>query len=147
MNAAAVERGNQDPGVPEGLPRALLHLRSRLGVETLDRLWIFPPIRRGRKESGLVAAGFRTDDEDRRRLVTVSYVAERTGVALVVEPTITPEGDAPPEAFPRIMLGVVRRLGDEGKGEPREVEIDGSDEAFTRLMEEFDSALLGVAEP
>ena len=56
-----IEQGNrsepssEDPGVPEALPRTLVHLRERLGAERVDRLWIFPPLRRGRRERGVVA--------------------------------------------------------------------------------------------
>ena len=44
-----------DPGVPEALPRTLMRVRDRLGVDTIDQLWIFPPVRRGRREQGLIA--------------------------------------------------------------------------------------------
>lgn len=43
------------PGVPEALPRTLRLIGDQLGADTLDQLWIFPPLVRGRKEWGLVA--------------------------------------------------------------------------------------------
>ena len=36
-------RKQDDPGVPEALPRTLIRVRDRIGVEVIDRLWIFPP--------------------------------------------------------------------------------------------------------
>ena len=51
-----------DPGVPEALPRTLIRLRDHLGVENIDRLWIFPPVRRGRRETGLIAASLYTGE-------------------------------------------------------------------------------------
>ncbi len=125
-----------DPGVPEALPRALVALRERLGVQSLDRLWIFPPFRRGRREQGLIAVSTFQQEGERRGVVTVSYTAEETGKGITVEPSFTTEGEAPPDRFPILMKGVVLRGGEE-RGEPREVEIEGSMENFERLMEEF----------
>ena len=126
-----------DPGVPEALPRTLIRLRDRLGVHSLDRLWIFPPVRRGRREQGLIAVSTFQEGEERRSMVTVSYNAEHTGRGITLEPSFTREGEAPPARFPGVMQGVVER-GAEGRGDPREVEIDRSPERFEQLMEEFD---------
>lgn len=130
-----------DPGVPEALPRVLIRLRQQLGVESLDRLWIFPPSRRGRREQGLVAVSKFLEGEERRSLITVSYTAEHTGKGVSVEPFFTQEGQAPPDRFAGVMRGVVQRMGD-AKGEPREIEIGGSSERYEELMEEFDEELL-----
>lgn len=131
-----------NPGVPEALPRVLIRLRDQLGVATIDRLWIFPPVRRGRREQGLVAVSTFLDEiEDRRSMVTVKYVAEHTGRGVTVAPSLTREGDAPPDRFPTVIEGVVRRSGEE-LGEPREVEIDRSAERFEELLEEFDPEFL-----
>jgi hypothetical protein len=132
---------SQDPGVPEALPRVLIRLRDRLGVDGLDRLWIFPPTRRGRREQGLIAVSSFLDGVSRRKLITVSYVAEQTGTGVTVEPSFTEEGEAPPDRFPGMMQGVVLRAG-EASGEPREVEIAGSPERYEELLEEFDQELL-----
>ncbi len=135
-----------DPGVPEAMPRVLIRLRDQLGVPSIDRLWIFPPVRKGRREQGLVAVStFLDDTEDRRSMVTVAYVAEHTGQGVTVTPSLTREGDAPPDRFPGVIEGVVRRSGDE-LGEPREVEIDGSAARFEELLEEFDPEFLKAME-
>ncbi len=53
------------PGVPEALPRTLRLIGDRLGADTLDQVWIFPPLVRGRKEWGLVAVSrLGVDDGD-----------------------------------------------------------------------------------
>lgn len=135
-----------DPGVPEAMPRVLIRLRDQLGIPSIDRLWIFPPVRKGRREQGLVAVStFLDDTEDRRSMVTVAYVAEHTGRGVTVTPSLTREGDAPPDRFPGVIEGVVRRSGDE-LGEPREVEIDGSAARFEELLEEFDPEFLKAME-
>lgn len=132
---------SQDLGVPEALPRVLIRLRDRMGVESVDRIWIFPPSRRGRKERGVIAVSSYIEGEERRSLVTVSYVAEQTGTGVTVEPSFTEEGEAPPDRLPTVMRGVVQRVGDAG-GEPREVEIARSRERYEDLLEEFDQELL-----
>ncbi|MCG6987501.1 MAG: hypothetical protein LJF06_04920 [Gemmatimonadetes bacterium] len=134
---------SEDPGVPEALPRTLAGVRERLGAVAVDRLWIFPPRRRGRRESGLVAVSVFLEGEERRRLLTVAYTAERTGRSLTVEPVFTQEGEAPPELLPRVMEGVVQRAG-QGHTDPREVHIGGDPTSFGALMEEFDPALLAA---
>ena len=137
---------DEDPGVPEALPRTLIRLRYRLGVEAIDRLWIFPPVRRGRREQGLVAVSTFQDGEERRSMVTVAYNAEHTGTGISVEPSFTREGEAPPDRFPGVMQGVVRRAG-ERTGEPREVEINASSERFEALMEEYDEVFIEARDP
>jgi hypothetical protein len=112
-------------------------LAERLGAESLDRVWIFPPRVRGRKEWGLVAASrFHPEAAERRLLFTAPYTAERTGQGPVVESSLSEEGEAPPDRFPRVMNGVVRRSG-EDVGEPREVEIGGDPQRFQDLIEEL----------
>ena len=129
--------------MPEALPRTLVATRSRFPPERMDHLWIFPPIRRGRRERGLVAVSLVLEGEERRRLVTVAYSSERTGAGLTLEQVVHDEGDAPPDFLPRIMEGVVRRAG-EAYGEPRVVEIAGDPALFASLVDEFDPALLAV---
>ena len=137
-------RKQDDPGVPEALPRTLLRLRDRIGVETIDRLWIFPPVRRGRREQGLIAVSTFQHGEERRSMITVTYNAEHTGKGVTVEPAFTVEGAAPAETFPPVMEGVVRRSG-EGAGEPREIVIDGTASKFEELMEEYDDVFIEAA--
>jgi hypothetical protein len=141
--ASRSDANTEDPGVPEALPRTLVHLRDRLGVERVDRLWIFPPLRRGRRERGVVAVSLFGEGQDRRRLLTLAYHAERSGLDLTVEHSVHEEGEAPPQLLPRVMEGVVRRAG-EGHGDPREIEIGGEPERYDALVGEFDPALLSM---
>ncbi|HSG47818.1 MAG TPA: hypothetical protein VLA43_08410, partial [Longimicrobiales bacterium] len=68
-------KGDRGPGVPEAIPRGIQRLGAELGVETLDRVWIFPPLVSGRKESGLLAVSrFKEGgDPDRRVLAVLPY--------------------------------------------------------------------------
>jgi hypothetical protein len=129
------------PGVPEALPRTLAMVVDRLGAEHIDRLWIFPPMIRGRREWGLVAASVFGADGERRRLHTAPYTAERTGTGLQVAFDLHEQGEAPPDRLPRVMSGVVHRSPEE-LGEPREVVVEGNPEPIAELMAEFDPGLL-----
>jgi hypothetical protein len=130
-----------DPGVPEALPRTLIRLRDYLGVDNIDRLWLFPPVRKGRREQGLIVVSLFQEGQERREVVTVAYTAEHTGKGVTVEPTFASVGEAPPDVFPPVMLGVVRRSGDES-GEPREVVIEASPTTFEGLLGEFDDVFI-----
>lgn len=140
-----VARKDSDPGVPEALPRTLIRLRDAIGVETIDRLWIFPPIRSGRREQGLIAVSTFQGAEERRGMFTVSYRAEHTGKGVTVDPMLTDQGEAPPDRFPPVMRGVVRRADEDGQ-EAREVDISASAQKFEELMEEFDDVFIEAPE-
>lgn len=140
-----LSRADADPGVPAALPRTLIRLREELGVERIDRLWIFPPVRRGRREQGLIAVSTFQEDEQRRGMFTVAYKAEQTGRGVTVEPTVTDQGEAPPDRFPPVMRGATRRAGEDAR-EAREIEIGGSPERFEELMEEYDDVFIEAPE-
>lgn len=136
------------PGVPEALPRVVQRVLHAYGAERLDTLWLFPPLIRGRKESGLVAAAcFAGDpDADRRLLVTAGYVSERSGRGLALEVTIEEEGEAPADRLPRVMQGVVVRSGIP-LGEASEVEVRGDAAALNAWFEEIEEEFLDPGLP
>ncbi|MEX0856101.1 MAG: hypothetical protein WD056_00900 [Gemmatimonadota bacterium] len=125
---------DRDLGVPSALSTALRALAERVSPTRLDRLWIFPPLARGRTESGVIAGSCFAEGE-RRLLVTLAYRAEETGKGVSFTPVFQEEGEAPEDRLPRIMDGVVRR-SPEAQSAPRSVSIAGSHEAFAGLMEE-----------
>jgi len=129
--------------VPEALSRAVTELLVRVSPEAVDRVWLFPPLRKGRREHGLVSASCFPDGSpppgsppagsagsevrarvDRRVLVTLSYRAEETGKGIQFESRFEEEGEAPADRLPRIMAGVVRRART-GAGEPVSVQGRG----------------------
>jgi len=122
-----------DSPVPDAVGRVLQGIRDQLGAELVDRVWIFPPLVRGRKEWGLVALSGFTDDPLQRTLYSARYSAELTGTGPSLEFGITAEGEAPPDRLPRVMDGVARR-SDLQLGEAREVEIGGDPEKFHSLV-------------
>jgi len=138
MTSPQAIESSRDPGVPEALPRVLIRVRDHFGSELIDRLWLFPPVRRARREHGLVAVSTFLEGQQRRAMVTVAYTAEHSGAGVSIETRFTQEGEAFPERFPAVMLGVVNRTK-ETPGEAREVEISGSGQKFEELMEGFDA--------
>ena len=138
MTSTQAIESSRDPGVPEALPRVLIRVRDHFGSELIERLWLFPPVRRGRREQGLVAVSTFLEGQERRAMVTVAYTAEHSGAGVSIETSFTQEGEAFPERFPAVMLGVVNRTR-ETPGEAREVEISGLGQKFEELMEDFDA--------
>lgn len=136
-------RRDAGPGVPEAIPRTLQGAVARLGARSVDRVWVFAPRIKGRKESGLlVISRFAGEGAgERRDLFTASYAAERTGKGLTVEWGLSEEGTAPPDRLPPVMEGVVKRSGGEGAA-PREVEVRGDLDRLAEWFEEWDVALL-----
>lgn len=121
-----------DPGVPEALGRAVAELVERVGPGALDVLWIFPPLRKGRRERGVLAAGCGPGPE-RQTLVTLAWTAEETGKGVAFEVRFAEEGEAPPDRLPRIMEGVVRRAR-EVPGTPERVELSGEPDRVRSLL-------------
>ena len=121
---------------PEAVGRLLVMLGRRVGEDSIDRLWIFPPLVKGRKEWGLVAVSCLTPDPSRRTLVTARYMAELTGSGVNFESSFISEGEAPPDRLPAVMDGVVRR-SDLPLGTPRMVDIGGVPSNFHALLQEW----------
>ena len=138
MTSTQAIESSRDPGVPEALPRVMNRVRDHFDSDLIDRLWLFPPVRRARREQGLVAVSTFLEGQERRAMVTVAYTAEHSGAGVSIETSFTQEGEAFPERFPAVMLGVVDRTR-ETPGEAREVEISGSGQKFEELMEDFDA--------
>ncbi|MFC1791784.1 hypothetical protein ACFL0I_04890 [Gemmatimonadota bacterium] len=126
--------GGTDSPVPEAMGRLLAVIEERIPLETVDRIWVFPPLVRGRKEWGLVAVSCLTEDPECRDLLTARYSAELTGQGMAFESEIASEGSAPPERLPRVMDGVIRR-SDLQLGEAREEKIGGDPQRFRSLLE------------
>ena len=139
MEHRAPKKKEGGPGVPEALPRTIQRLGRELGVDRIDRLWVFPPLIRGRREWGLVSVSCFAEGEA-RDLLTATYTAERTGKGLTVETELSEEGLAPPDRLPRVMSGVPRR-SPLGLGDARVVEIAGTEDAFRALLGEWDADL------
>lgn len=123
--------------MPEALGRAVRELAGRVDAGELDALWLFPPLRAGRRESGLVAAT-RFAGGERRSLLTVAYRAEETGRGIDYRSSFEEEGEAPADRLPRVMAGVSRRSPGE-PGEPRRVRLEGDRGRLEELLRELEA--------
>jgi hypothetical protein len=130
-----MDTGAESP-VPDAVGRLLGLLEKRLDLGSVDKIWIFPPLIKGRRQLGLVAVSSFSDDPVSRNLVTARYEAELTGRGVVFDSEFLSEGTAPADRLPQIMDGVVRR-SDLQLGVPREVRIGGEPELFWTLAREF----------
>lgn len=131
-----VNHPTSEPAVSEAVGRTLQVIMDRLGAEKVDRVWIFPPLVRGRREFGLVAVSGLTDDTTQRVLYTARYSAELTGTGKTFESEVSLEGSAPPDRLPRVMDGVVRR-SDLQLGDAKEVEILGDVDRLQELVKSY----------
>lgn len=143
-----VDRKDAGPGVPEAVPQGLQRLLHRYGGGALDRVWIFPPLVSGRRESGLLVASVFTDgpEAERRVLVSSPYSAERTGKGLRLDWTLQEQGEAPADRFPRVVEGVVRRA-EKDLGEPRELVVEGDPAVMLEVLESYAVELLDPGLP
>ena len=116
-------------------------------VPLIDCLWVFPPRRIATGES-VVFVVAATENGDRRRVITAHFkiARNRKGVA-TVGVTFDEHGAAPADAVPRIVQGVLRRMGEDGDAEPRDVQIGGSQERWDELIIELGGRPRPAGEP
>jgi hypothetical protein len=110
-------------------------ITSHVAIEAVDYVWIFPARRIAIGESVVVVVGAFDEDPDRRRVITARFTVSRNkkGVADVKE-KVDEHGAAPTDAVPRIVQGVLRRLGEDVEAEPRAEEIGGDIERWDALI-------------
>lgn len=117
---------------------ALLNgLAERLGIASIDQLWLFPPRRVADAETAVVVLSAFHDDEDRRRVFTAHYAAltDRKG-QLEIEEHVEERGIAPVERIGRLVEGVLQRVEDElAAAPPRAARIAGDPGLWSELVE------------
>jgi hypothetical protein len=129
------------PAVTEALQQLLREIAPRFPPEVIDRVWIFAPREIGGKESGLVVLSLHADGEraDTRRLVTWRYEATRERGRPRRSDLVTEQGSAPTERIPRLIEGVLARLGDAAETPIAEA-VAGDPERWNAFL-----ASLGIA--
>jgi hypothetical protein len=110
-------------------------VRNHVAVEAIDFVWIFPARKIAIGESIVVVVAAFDEDPERRRVITARFTVSRNrkGVADVKE-NVNEHGAAPTDAVPRIVQGVLRRLGEDVEAEPRSEEIGGDSERWDALI-------------
>jgi hypothetical protein len=120
-------------------PHALLErVLEQVAVDSIDYVWIFPARRIAVGESTVIVVGAFDEDPMRRRVITAHFTVARNrkGVA-DVKARFDEHGSAPETAVPRIVQGVLRRLGEDAQAEPRAEEISGDRARWHALVVEL----------
>jgi hypothetical protein len=123
-------------GDDEGALYALLErIPQQLAVTLIDYVWIFPARRIAIGESIVVVVGGFAEDAERRRVLTAHFTISRDkkGRAFV-NMRFDEHGSAPEAAVPRIVDGVLRRLGEDADAPPREEQIGGNPDRWDALI-------------
>jgi hypothetical protein len=123
-------------GDDAGALHALLErVSAHVDVSLIQDIWIFPPRRIAIGESIVVVVGAAGEDEERRRVITAHFtVARNKKGAATVTARFDEHGTAPHAAVPRIVQGVLRRLGEDAEALPREEVIAGSRDRWDALI-------------
>ncbi len=142
-DAPREEGGNEEEG---GLPDAplfalLRNIEQEVGVDRIDRIWVFPPRRLEAGETSVVVvAAFPEIEADRRRVYAAHYTAREEAA----EPRLALDeyGTAPTERVGRLVEEVVERIKDGPAGAPRSHHIDGRDDRWAPVLHELAEAYL-----
>ncbi len=100
------------PGLGLGWNRVAQAVGEKIPSETIDRIWLFAPVRREEREWGTAVVACRTDG-DRLRIHTASYIMvirgrERGQGKVSVEEV----GDSPADVVHEVIAGVLERSGE-----------------------------------
>jgi hypothetical protein len=129
-------------GPDEGAADALLgRVAAAIAIASIDEVWVFPARRVVEGESVVVVVSTFEAEPERRRVLTFRFTIARNkrGVASVTERG-GEHGSAPAPAIPRVIEGVLRRLGDDVEVAPHGRAIRGDAERWEALLEEVRSA-------
>lgn len=123
-------------GHSAALHRLLTELATRIEVETVDRVWLFPPRHVAARETGLAVLTLRPADEPRgpRRVMTLRYEIRGAGAAAAHSHELAEQGTAPAASVQRVIDGVLHRLGDEAQ-DPAVHEVDGDPARWAELLD------------
>lgn len=137
---------NEGDEAEDGLPDAplfalLRNVEGEVGVERIDRIWVFPPRRLQAGETAVVViSAFPEIDEERRRVYAAHYTVHEDAK----EPRLAMDeyGTAPTDRVGRLVEEVVERIKDEPAAAPRSHAIEGSDDRWNTVLHELAQAYL-----
>lgn len=147
--APAEEMEQTEPDREDPLPEVPLFsllrtVEDRVGVDRIDRIWIFPPRRLEVGETAVVVvSAFPDADDDRRRVLAAHYTAHHEAP----EPhlALAEYGAAPTGRVTRLVEEVVERIKDGPAGAPRAVTIHGQAGRWHAMLNDLADQLLQQA--
>jgi hypothetical protein len=111
---------------------------EQVPVSAIDYLWIFPARKVAAGESIVLVVGGFDVDPARRRVFTAHFLVNRNRKgAATVTARFAEHASAPDVAVPRVVQGVLRRLGEDAAAEPREERIGGEQQRWDALIVEL----------
>ena len=132
MNSAQWANIGDDPGALHALVARIL---EQVPLPAIDYLWIFPARKIAIGDSIVIVVAAFDDDEHRRRVITAHFTVSRNRKgAAQVNVRFDEHGSAPGPAVPRIVSGVLRRMGEDADAEPREEAIGGDPQRWQSLI-------------
>ena len=138
MSTAKWANIGDDPGALHAL---IERIPEHAPVAAIDYLWLFPARTVAAGESIVVVVGLFDEDAERRRVSTAHFtVARNRKGAATVNVRFDEHGSAPVAAIPRIVQGVLRRLGEDSEAEPREEQVSGEQTRWDELIVELGGA-------
>jgi hypothetical protein len=101
-----------EPGLGLGWTRVAEAVRGRVPAGSIERIWLFAPVRREEREWGTAVVACRTESL-RRRVLTASYIlmvrGRERGQGRV---TVEEVGESPVEVLHEVLAGVQERAGE-----------------------------------
>ncbi len=112
MNPDTYARLVRENGTGLGWTKVAQAVAESVPTASIDRIWLFAPVRREEREWGTAVLSCRTDEE-RCRIYTASYLmvvrGRERGRGKV---TIEEVGESPPEVVHEVIAGVQERAGE-----------------------------------
>jgi hypothetical protein len=127
----AAPGGGRLPDAP--LFALLRTIEAEIGVERIDRVWIFPPRRIEAGETAVVVvAAYPELDHERRRVYAAHYNAPAQGDAPRL--ALQEFGTAPAERVGRVVEEVAERLKEHPAATPQVARIEGATDRWHGLL-------------
>lgn len=147
FTAGAQREDGREDDLPDAPLFALLRMiADRIGVDRIERVWLFPPRRlKAGETSVVVVAAFAELDPQRRRVYAAHYTAPadpKTEARLVLDEY----GTAPAERVGRVVEEVVERIKENAPPQPpRAVAIGGDDAEWAVMLHDLAGQFLAEA--